>query len=169
MGTSGRHLELPPYAWSDPERNPIRTRFNVIQALDDWPQIQYLMIKEMDPELYARHGLNELENKRLWKGLTGEEAIAWNGGAFATALLEFHARRAAGSNLMGTRDVDLYLDYEFWIRAGVRWLFYKYEALDTPNWSEAVRAYNGDGPRARAYRERVLRRVTGSSPVYVRE
>lgn len=51
--------------------------------------------------------------------------------------------------------------YSFWIRTGVRWLFEK--RRQTPTWSDAVRAYNGEGARAEFYRAVVLTRARAAS------
>ncbi len=161
MGTSGTHLELPPYSFADSRRHPVRSRFNLGQTIDSWGPQQYLMIKEMAPEIYKRHGLHTLEARAAWRGMSNSDYATWNGGVFMTAMQEFFTERNAGNNLIGNTGIDLHMDYEFWIRATVRWLFLKYQSLSSPSWSEAVRAYNGSGSRARAYRDSVIGR-TGS-------
>jgi hypothetical protein len=65
---------------------------------------------------------------------------------------------------MGSRDVDLHLDYAFWIRTGVRWLFFKYKSIGETSWAEAARAYNGRGADARRYRKNVMSRVGAATP-----
>lgn len=52
-------------------------------------------------------------------------------------------------------------DYSFWIRTGVRWLFEK--RMGTPGWSDAVRAFNGEGGRAEFYRAVVLTRARAAA------
>jgi hypothetical protein len=67
------------------------------------------------------------------------------------------------------------VDYAFWIRTGVRWLFFKYKLIGESSWSEAARAYNGGGPRAGAkarqqaenYRKSVMSRTGGTTPLDV--
>lgn len=160
LGTSGVHLQLGPYDWTDIQHHPIKSRFNLGQAIDSWGPIHFLMIKEMDPALYAKHGLDALEAGNRWNGMSNADLMSWNGGALVEAIKELYAKRVAGNNLMGKQDVDLYLDYEFWIRTAIRWLFHKYESMSSPSWSEAVRAYNGGGADARAYRDAVMGRRT---------
>lgn len=159
MGTHGNHLELPPYSWSDRYKNPIRSRFNLMQAVDSPGEQQLLMIKEMAPDLYTKHELDEFVRSHRASGLT--ESVIWGNPEFTTALHDFFARRAAGNNAMGRRDVDLHLDYAFWIRTGVRWLFYKYKAIGEASWAEAARAYNGAGKGAQEYKKDVISRVGG--------
>jgi hypothetical protein len=50
-------------------------------------------------------------------------------------------------------------DYAFWIRTGVRWLVEKRRARGITSWESAVRAFNGSGPRANAYRDAVVARA----------
>src|SRR5205814_1394472 len=84
---------------------------------------------------------------------------------FMLALREFFEfRDGSNRNLMGTTGHDLHEDYGFWIRTAVRWLFVKYSNLSGPTWAEAVRAYNGGGARARAYRDAVMARVGSADP-----
>jgi len=168
LGTSGVHLELPPYSWADGRRHPIRSRFNLGQSIDSYGPHQLLMIREMAPSIYSAHSLADLDRELRRRSMTNADMMAWNGGVLAIALQEFFENRnAAGENLMGTSGRDLHEDYEFWIRAAVRWLFEKYRSLTTPSWEEAVRAYNGSGPRARAYRDAVVGRAGSASPLDV--
>lgn len=170
MGTSGRHLELPPYTWSSGSKHPIRSRFNLGQAIDSWGANQYLMIREMSPTIYSRHGLDRLHPRRLWQGMTNSQYASWEGGAFMTALREFFEfRDARGNNLMGNPGKDLHLDYDFWIRTCIRWLFHKRSILPSSSrsWREAARAYNGSGPRAERYRDEVMARVGSNNPMNV--
>ena len=53
------------------------------------------------------------------------------------------------------------MDYEFWIRTAIRWLFEKRRRVRS--WEEAIRAYNGSGARARHYRDAVRRRARGAA------
>lgn len=162
MGVQGEHLELPPYDWANSAKHPVRSRFNVMQALDSSGEQQLLMLKEMAPDLYTSHKLDEFERAHRSSGLT--ESIIWGNPEFSAAVREFFARRVAGHNVMGRRDVDLHLDYAFWVRTGVRWLFFKYKAIGETSWGEAARAYNGAGTRAQAYKEDVMSRVGGTGP-----
>ncbi len=168
MGTHGQHLELPPYSWSDPVRNQLRSRFNIGQAIDSWTMQHLLLIKEMSPTIFKKYHLDVLEKENKTKGKTQAEFTAWHGGDFGKAVIEFHAARGAGGeNLMGTKGKDLYEDYGFWIRDAVRWLFYKYQSLSKPSWEEAVRAYNGSGPGAQGYRKSVMARVGSQKALFV--
>jgi len=170
FGISGTHLELPPYDWSSSSRHPIRSRYNIGQAIDSWGPIQYLMIKEMSPAIYNQHGLGRLEPNSRWLGMSNNQYASWESGSFMTALREFFEfRDASGNNLMGTHGKDLYLDYDFWIRTCIRWLFHKFSRLParTRSWREAVRAYNGRGPRAGRYRDEVMARLGSNDPLHV--
>ena len=162
MGTSGVHLMPPPSDWASRSRHPIRSRFNIGQAIDSWGPQQWLMIREMAPTIATSHGLDSLATRRRWFGMSNAEYSSHP--TFMTALREFFEHRDAEGNLMGTRGRDLHEDYGFWIRTCIRWLFVKYQNLSRPNWREAVRAYNGSGPRARRYRDRVLARVGSLAP-----
>lgn len=170
MGTHGQHLELPPYDWANPDKHPIRSRFNVMQAVDSSGEQQLVMIEEMAPAVFTKHKLDDLKKEHKQKGKSESELWTWNGGKLGTAIQEYMAI-APGTrlNLMGTRDKELYLDYEYWIRTGVRWLFYKYSLTD--DWAEAVRAFNGRPDKKKApkawqksqnYKKEVLGR-TGSA------
>lgn len=163
MGTSGQHLMLPPYDWNSGTQHPVRSRFNILQAIDSFGPQQWLMMKEMAPGIWTRHGLDALEPRAVWLGMSNSAYMSHP--TFPTALKEFfQARTSGGTNLMGARNVDLHEDYDFWIRTGIRWLFEKYARLRTRTWREAVRAYNGGGSRAQSYRDRVMARVSGTGP-----
>ncbi|MEN6428240.1 MAG: DUF4157 domain-containing protein [Phycisphaerales bacterium] len=53
------------------------------------------------------------------------------------------------------------LDYEFWIRTAIRWLFEKRRTVHS--WEDAIRAYNGSGDRARHYRDAVRGRARAAT------
>lgn len=167
MGTHGTHLEKPPYSWADPKQHPIRSRYNLGQAIDSYAHQQLLMIEEMAPDIYTKHKLADLAAANRKKGMTNSEMIAWSGGALNTAMQEFFTRRTGGNNAMGTPGRDLHEDYAFWIRTAIRWLFFKYLSLATPSWPEAIRAYNGSGKRAQAYRDAVTGRTAGKGTISV--
>lgn len=168
MGTNGFHLQLGPYSWTDIDHHPIKSRFNLGQTIDSWPQQQYLMIKEMSPTIYAKYNLVDLEIKAKWKGLTQTEAMStWNGGALYKAVQKFFAAKdGASKNLLGNSS-DLSEDYEFWIRTCVQWLFFKYQSLSKSSWSEAVQAFNGSGPNAKKYKTAVMSRVGTAKDISV--
>ena len=161
LGVEGEHLQPPPYDWTGAAGDPIKSRFNVMQAVDSSGAQQLLMLKEMAPDLYTKHKLDAFEKAHRQKGLT--EALIWGNAEFEAAVQEFFARRVAGHNAMGGRDVDLHLDYAFWIRTGIRWLFLKYKSTGETSWAEAARAYNGSGPGARKYEKDVMSRVGGKA------
>jgi hypothetical protein len=165
MGTQGEHLEMPPYTWSGLTSFPIKSRFNLGQAIDSWGPQQYIMVKEMAPAIYTKYGLSALETDNLWKSMSNDAYAQWNGGAFLNAMIEYNAAKAPnGYNLNSSSTSDLMLDYSYWIRVAVRWLFEKYLSMETPSWSGAVQAYNGSGPKAEAYRQRVMDRASKKKP-----
>ena len=163
MGTSGAHLMPPPSDWSSADHHPMRSRFNIGQAIDSWGPQQFLMIREMGPAIATRHGLDSLATGGRWFAMSNDDYAAHP--TFMRAMREFFEfRSSAGRNLMGTAGRDLHEDYGFWIRTAIRWLFEKFRRLSTSSWSEAVRAYNGSGPRARQYRTEVMSRVGDADP-----
>ena len=162
MGTSGVHLMPPPSDWSSSDRHPVRSRFNIGQAIDSWGPQQWLMMREMAPLIFARHGLDAFDARRRWFGMSNAEYAAH--APFVRALQEFFEHRDGTRNLMGTPGRDLHEDYGFWIRTAVRWLFVKFALLTPPSWAEAVRAYNGGGAGARRYRDAVMARVGSTQP-----
>jgi subtilisin family serine protease len=162
MGTSGAHLMPPPSDWSSSSRHPVRSRFNIGQAIDSFGPQQWLMMREMAPSLFRRHGLDALESQARWMGMTNEAYVRH--ATFMLAMRQFFEYRSGGNNLMGTAGRDLHEDYGFWIRTAIRWLFHKYQRLRPPTWPEAVRAYNGSGPAARRYRDAVMARVGSMAP-----
>lgn len=161
MGTSGAHLMPPPSDWSSGDRHPIRSRFNIGQAIDSWGPQQFLMMREMAMAIFTRHGLSAFD--QTWMSMSNDDYAAH--APFIRALREFFEfRDGSNRNLMGTTARDLHEDYGFWIRTAIRWLFVKYANLRSPTWAEAVRAYNGGGTRARAYRDAVMARVGSTDP-----
>ncbi len=155
MGTYGKHLELPPYDFNDAQKHPIRSRFNIIQASDSWAPLQYLMIKENAPTIYAKYNLVRLENKAAWKGLLdGPDIDTFEKSDYLTAVKE-HLETKNSTGKMN------YQDFDFWVQSAVRWLYEK--RLHVSSWKEAVRAFNGAGPNARKYRDDVYTRVPTKS------
>jgi subtilisin family serine protease len=167
MGTEGQHLMLPPYDWRSSTTHPIKSRFNILQAIDSFGPQQWLMMKEMAPTLFTRHGLDKLEAKAEWLGMSKREWAAHP--TFPTALREFFEARSGGANLMGTPGKDLHEDYEFWIRTGIRWLYEKHNRMKHPTWPGAVKRYNGAGEHADRYQQEVMARVGGTQPVRATE
>lgn len=167
MGTAGlsRHLKPPPY--KDIEE-AIHSRFNIGQAIDSAGQILFLMIKEMAPGIFNQYGMSGLETDSTWESMKNPEFKTWNGGNYLKAIRDFFEfRDNSNKNLMGSTGKDLHADYEFWIRATVRWLFYKYNSLNSPPWPTAVKAYNGGGTKAENYKRRVMKRVGSLSDLHV--
>jgi hypothetical protein len=178
MGTAGENMmPVPPSAISR------KSRFNVGQVIDTSGPALTIMMTEIDPALIARHHLTNLRRdmriaQRRLEVLThmphrtpAEEAelaalrtqsqpsgswenFFWSYQApaspttFADAVLEFFTPAPGG--------VSRQMDYEFWIRTAIRWLFEKRQNVST--WAEAVRAYNGSGGRAQRYRNAVTGR-----------
>jgi hypothetical protein len=168
MGTKGEELQPQPYSWADLVRNPIHSRFNIGQAIDSAGPQQLIMIKEMAPDIFKRYGLADLEAESRARTMSESDYLTWRNEEFKMAVIEFFsARDQWDRNLMGNTGKDLEKDYSFWIRTAVRWLFYKYFSLPTPNWAEAVRAYNGSGLKAENYKARVMTRVGRTTPLNV--
>ncbi|WP_395834371.1 hypothetical protein [Cystobacter fuscus] len=167
MGTSGEHLSLPPYDWSTSEHHFLKARFNIIQAIDSAEEQQLLMMEEMaHKEIFIPHGLDKLKQEHKSAGLKRAEFYSWQGRKFVAAMEKFFKfRDKKGLNLMG-HSRDLHEDYDFWLRTAIRWLFVKYEGVER-DWKEAVRAYNGSGPRAQGYRNRVMARAGSKTPLDV--
>ncbi len=167
MGTAGKrnHLRPPPYITGE---DAIQSRFNIGQAIDSGGQILFLMIKEMAPNIFNQFGLSALEINSVWESMKNTEFDTWNGGNYGKALFAFFKfKDNSNKNLMGNTGKELHVDYEFWIRATVRWLFYKYNSLDSPTWPSAVKAYNGGGSKAENYKRRVMKRVGSLSDLHV--
>lgn len=164
IGTSGEHLGLPPYDWSASgppgPSNPLKSRFNVMQAIDSWGPQQLLMIEEISPVPFDKYRLADLEKEMAKPSMTNEQMAAWNGASFVRAAIEFQGVGMAGKNQMGDTG-PLFEDYSFWIRTGVRWLFEKYRTLPKAKrtWAEAVRAFNGSGSAAISYSKNVMSRA----------
>ena len=181
MGTSGQHLELAP-TWE------VRSRFNIGQAIDSGPSVLLVMMREMEPALISRFHLENIDRDRVSAQadlrrlsalssptpaeaarLAALNAIITGGLSFAeNFLLQYrapgemegfaHAVNEFFDVGAGTRRS---LDYEFWIRAAIRWLFQKRRSVGS--WDEAIRAYNGSGARAGHYRDAVRDRAGQAS------
>jgi hypothetical protein len=180
MGTFGDFM-------SDPAASLITTRFNILQAVDSWPEEQLLVIPEMMPTLITKYHLEninsdlvadetELDNlkKKAEKGALNSTETAR-----LTALkaksepmdnwqVWFIAYRAPGQTTGFVEAADEFLntvaggkkhaeDYDFWIRVGIRAVFEKHKQVSS--WAEAARAYNGSGRKARRYRDAVVLRA----------
>jgi hypothetical protein len=182
MGTSGQHLlPVPP---SDVSR---KTVFNIGQVVDTSGPALLIMIGETDPALLATHHLTslradlvtaqgrhrdlgrkasrtpaedaELANlERLSEPGSSWETYFWEYRAtgsptgFVDAVHDFFAAPAGGTSRR--------MDYDFWIRTAIRWLFEKRGSVGS--WAEAIRAYNGSGAKAQHYREAVVARSSSA-------
>ncbi|MGH3796762.1 MAG: DUF4157 domain-containing protein [Pseudonocardiaceae bacterium] len=180
LGTSGQHLE-------DPPSHPVKTRFNLGQAIDSSGLILLTMMDEINPALLTTFHLQNLRNDLIsaqrelatlrgtrnatpaqqarltqltalsaqsWEVFIWSYRAAGQSQGFAEAVTDLFAAPAAG----GT---PLNLDYDFWIRTAIRWLFEKRRSVSS--WAEAIRAYNGSGARARHYRDAVVNRAGAAS------
>jgi hypothetical protein len=180
MGTSGEHLE-------EPASHPVKTRFNLAQVIDSSASALLIMIREMEPGLITTYHLQNIstdlasaraelrslrqlrnpttaQSARLaelarvsaqsWEVFLWEYRAAGQTSGFAAAATAFFATVGAG---VPHRNID----YDFWIRAAIRWLFEKRQAV--PSWEEAIRAYNGGGARAEHYRDAVRRRAQAAT------
>ncbi|TMD43420.1 MAG: hypothetical protein E6I88_01635 [Chloroflexi bacterium] len=178
MGTAGKYLDLP---------DPIRTRFNIGQTIDSWPDQQLLMIRDDQPALIGKYHLENIdadlasaqaELKKLrkpghptaaeqprhdelqalsqgnWQPFFMSYRATGQSTGFAEAITEFFATHAPGKP-------NRNLDYEFWIQTTIRYLFQKRK--HTTTWQEAIRAYNGSGAAAKAYRDAVTRRASDAA------
>lgn len=158
MGTSGFHMNLPPYDWTDGDKHPIKSRFNLGQAIDSWGPQQWLMMREMAPTIFSSNGLGAFAARARWMGMRNSDYAAHAG--FMRAFRQFFEARTSGNNLMGSPGIDLHEDYGFWIRTAIRWLFVKFSSRSVTTWSRAVRRYNGGGTRAQRYEREVMARVS---------
>lgn len=182
MGTSGTYMFIPPPA------DQIRTQFNIGQAIDSAGNHQLIMMEEIEPNLITTYHLenirrdliasqNEFTRLRARPTLTPTERarlseltlLSQPGGNWQHFFWEY---RAAGQSTGFREAVTAFfnsptasggtarnLDYEFWIRTAIRWLFHQRLSGMVNDWPEAIRAYNGSGQVARDYRDAVrLRR-----------
>jgi hypothetical protein len=164
--------------------NVIQNRFNLIQAIDSWPEEQLLVIVEKMPSLVTKYHLENI-GKDLIKAQVELEKLAKKKKSGKTTevenarLAELSAQSEPQGNwipwyraypgLQGAIVEFLTVvesgkthseDYDFWIRVGVRAVFDKHEKnKPVKSWAEAARAYNGKGPRARKYRDEVVERA----------
>jgi hypothetical protein len=176
MGTSGQHLEVPP-------SHPVKSRFNLGQVIDSSAAALLIMMQEMQPALLTAHHLQNINadlararrelatlksiarptpaqqarraeltrlSKQSWEVFLWQYKASGRASGFADAVRDFFAGVPAGQPARN-------MDYEFWIRAAIRWLFQKHTS--GRSWPNTVRAYNGSGPRADRYRNEVVQRA----------
>jgi hypothetical protein len=181
MGTSGQHMEIPTAA--TPISHPVRSRFNLAQVIDSSAAALLIMMREMQPALIKKYHLENIsqdlsasqtefqhlksltkrtaaqdtrlaELKRLshpnWETFLWEYKAAGQSSGFWQAAQELFASAGPGNPALN-------LDYNFWIRTAVRWIFEKHKSVNS--WPEAIRAYNGSGAAARIYRDAVVQRA----------
>jgi hypothetical protein len=172
MGTFGDFMD-------DPPTNKILNRFNLLQAIDSWPEEQLPVIEEEAPDLIKK---NHLENVRTdliaaeteLDTLVAKEKAGKMKAADTARLTELRAKSQknwqpwfldypgfvdAVKEFLETKDGGKKReeDYDFWIRVGIRAVFEKHKSVKS--WAEAARAYNGGGPHARKYRDAVVDRA----------
>jgi hypothetical protein len=174
MGTSGEHL-------GDPS-HPVKTRFNLGQTIDSSGSQLLLVMEREYTALISQYHLGTLRadleaakvRKQALEGKahpTPEEVlelqmlVAKSAGYWETYIWQY---RAAGQTegfweavtklfqSPGPGQPPRNEDYQFWIHLMVMWIFEKKKSVAT--WEEAVRAYNGSGPKAQQYRTEVTGR-----------
>ena len=105
MGTAGEHLEDP--SESDPK---VKTRHNIGQMIDSSAAAMLTLIKEEQPTLIAKHGIQTLE--RDSRAAANAEEYMWASAGFAAAVTEFFATVPAGAPAKN-------VDYDFWVHAAM--------------------------------------------------
>lgn len=148
LGTSGEFMSVAP-------ANREMGIHNLGQVIDSSAAALLILMREIEPTLITQYNLQNIapDTAARPRGVSAEDfmwAYVASGQTqgFQDAVDDFYAT-AAGT----MRDTD----YDFWIRAAVRWLFEKRRSVGT--WAEAIRAYNGGGARARRYRDAVTGRA----------
>jgi hypothetical protein len=176
MGTSGPFISVTGHEINQPP--------NVMQMVDsNGFALSKMMLEDADLKyLVTKHGLQNIlvdleAKKRRLKTLKGKSPLT-PAEQVEKSALEFEKERggwknwepffqnypgfaAARAELIPDPDAQGQHDqtYEFWIRAGVRWLCEKRKEFGLTSWAETVRAYNGTGPLAEAYRKEVTGRA----------
>jgi hypothetical protein len=102
--------------------------------------------------------LSNVERQAQSWGLSFGETFMWSYKAPGQSQGFFEAVEDFFTSGGGT---PLNEQYEFWIRAAIRWLFEKRRSVRS--WAEAIRAYNGSGARARHYRDAVQGRAQSAT------
>lgn len=170
MGTSGDFLPTGP---THPDAR--MTRFNVMQAIDSSGPQQIIMMDENDlssPSLEDRFhyrqvpkDLDEAKKLNLQKSRNSAEDAkvkVLKDRCYQTATGEWRYNdyftkdprwQNATSAFFKQTNPPRNMTYDFWIQTGVRWLFEKRESVSS--WDAAITAYNGSGPDAVAYKNKV--------------
>jgi hypothetical protein len=158
IGTSATELSTAPAtSWAD-INTPLHAHTNVLMNIVSSGEQQMIMLKEMAPDLITKYHLDVFEKAQ--KPTKWDDTVIWANQGFRDAVKEMFQRRdASRHNALGSRDVDLQQDYEFWIRTGVRWLFFKYFFMGQKGWQDAAHAYNGLTKKGEAYAKEVMSRV----------
>jgi hypothetical protein len=171
FGTQGDFLRPPPYASSTR-----MTRFNIGQAIDSSGPQQILMIKEISPAIATKHKLDQVTADRFTAQARRQELLKKGTKIDAAEQLELETLNSRSND--GDRWNDFFttdprwmaavdeffnettlarnLDYDFWIRTALRWLYEK--RAGATDWNAAIKAYNGSGPRADTYKKDVVGR-----------
>lgn len=172
MGTQGDFLKLPPYT-----KGQRMTRFNIGQAIDSSGPQQILMIKEISPAIATKHKLDQV-TKDMNAAKDRRDELLKKGSSIKAseqtelddinAKIDFHPGEKPHWNNFFTSDsrwiaaVEEFftetvkarnLDYDYWIRTSVRWLFEKRDGVK--DWAAAITAYNGSGAKAKKYEKDV--------------
>lgn len=184
MGTAGQHLEVD--RPGQPISHPVKSRFNLGQVIDTSASALLIMIREMQPALITTYHLENIStdlsaaqselahlrgikkptaaqqarltvlaklSQQSWQGFLWGYKAPGQANGFWQAVMDLFASSGAGQPALN-------LDYDFWIRAAVRWLFEKRQTVGS--WAEAIRAYNGSGARAQHYRDAVQQRASAA-------
>ena len=171
MGTQGDFLLLPPYL-----KAQRMTRFNIGQAIDSSGEQQILMIKEISPAIASKYNLDQVtrdmnaaqarredlvaKGKNITPAEQGEldkiNSRSANGKRWNDYFITDPQWKAAVEEFFTETVKARNLDYDFWIRTAVRWLFEKRNGVN--DWAAAVRAYNGAKQDAATYKKDVIGR-----------
>jgi hypothetical protein len=171
MGTQGDFLKLPPYT-----RGQRMTRFNIGQAIDSSGPQQILMIKEISPAIATKYDLDQVTTDMYDAQARRKELVAKGKAINPAEQMELASINSRSNN--GLRWNDFFtsdtrweaaveefftettkarnLDYDYWIRTAIRWLFEKRDS--ERDWNSAIKAYNGSGSKAEIYKKDVVGR-----------
>ena len=152
------------------------TRFNIGQAIDSSGPQQILMIKEISPAIATKHNLDQA-TKDMFAAQARRKELVKKGVSITpaeqTELDTINSRTADGGRWNDFFITDprwmaaveefftetakaRNLDYDYWIRTAVRWLFEKRDGVK--DWEAAIKAYNGSGKEADIYKKDVIDR-----------
>ena len=187
MGTEARPLQVSP---AFPE---VTTQFNIGQIIQSSAAPLLLMIREEEPALIKAYHLENIDKdlsdaqdelaklkqvktpnptqaariKELEFLSDKGEGEGWEGFLWTyRAPGQSEGLLAAIVDFFDLPKSDRNYDYDFWIRVMVRWLFEKRKHVG--DWTEAVRAFNGVGTKAREYRDEVTARLTAAKAAHAK-